>query len=88
MNQKNAKRLRKIAMGMVVSAEQTKPDVKIDRVGYSQDSKTGQIRVKQNTWKGAYKALKVAFKKGTLPKNVRPATTADWNASASSVTAQ
>lgn len=68
MNQKTAKRLRKIALGMVVAAEQSKPDVKIDKVAYTQD-RQGTVRIRQNTWKGAYKALKTAFKKGSLPKN-------------------
>lgn len=79
MNQKTAKRLRKIALGMVMAAEQSKPDVKIARVAYSQDGRTGQVRVKQNTWKGAYKALKIAFKTGTLPKNAGPAPAGEWN---------
>lgn len=69
MNQKTAKRLRKIALGMVVAAEQSKPDAKIAKVAYTQDKRTGQVRIRQNTWKGAYRALKVAFKKGTLPKD-------------------
>lgn len=73
MNQKTAKRLRKIALGMVVAAEQSKPDVKIQRVAYTQDQRTGQIRIKQNTWKSAYRALKRAFKSGSLPRNAAPA---------------
>lgn len=73
MNQKTAKRLRKIALGMVVAAEQSKPDTPIKKVAYRQDQRTGQVRVAQNTWKGAYKALKRAFKTGQLPKNAVPA---------------
>lgn len=73
MNQKTAKRLRKIALGMVVAAEQSKPDLTIEKVAYTQDRKTGQVRVRQNTFKGAYKALKRAFKTGSLPQNAVPA---------------
>lgn len=73
MNQKAARRLRKIAMGMLVAAQQSKPDTTIKKVAHTQDAKTGQIRVAQNTWKGAYKALKRAYKTGQLPKNAVPA---------------
>jgi hypothetical protein len=80
LNQKTAKRLRKIAMGMVVAAQQSKPDTPIKKVAHTQDRKTGQVRVAQNTWKGAYKALKRAFKSGQLPKNVSAPPVAAWNA--------
>ena len=69
MNEKTAKRLRKIAIGMVVAAEQEKKEP-IKKVAYVQDRKTSQIRVAGATWKGAYKALKRGFKTGMLPKNV------------------
>jgi hypothetical protein len=72
MNQKTAKRLRKIAFGMVVAAEEKGKTVQ--KVAYTQDRKTGQIRVASATWKGVYKALKRAFKTGSLPRNaVAPA---------------
>lgn len=64
MNEKTAKRLRHIATGMVVAAEQQ--GKKIDKVVYLQDKKTGQIRVAQQCWKGAYKALKNGIRKAHL----------------------
>jgi hypothetical protein len=68
MNQKTAKHLRQIAMGMVVAAQQQKPDT-IKKVAYRQDRK-GTITVAPNTLKGVYKGLKAAVRKGTLPRNV------------------
>lgn len=62
MNQKTAKRLRKIAYGMVLTAEQSKPDTKISRVAYKRAKNSATITVAPNTWKGAYKALKKAVK--------------------------
>lgn len=69
MNQKNAKRLRKIALGMVVAAEQSKPGTEIKKVAFTQDRKTGQVRVTQHSWKGAYKALKHAFRSGKMSQD-------------------
>ena len=82
MNEKTAKRLRKIAMGMVVAAEEK--GQKIEKVGYVQDTKTGQIRVAKRTWKGAYKALKNGIRKAHLGKawNAALATTAERQAAA------
>ncbi len=58
MNAKTAKKLRKIAVGMVVAAETQDPTKKIERVSYLIHNKTGVVTVAKNTWKGAYKALK------------------------------
>lgn len=55
MNQKTAKRLRAIARGMVVAAEEKGKN--IQQVAYTADRK-GTVAVAKNTWKGAYKALK------------------------------
>lgn len=72
MNQKTAKRLRKIAMGMVVAAEQ-KNGKPIEKVGYvvktgkqRADQHPGTILVAANTWKGAYKALKKGVRSGKM----------------------
>lgn len=67
MSQKAAKRLRKIAIGMVVAAEQSQPGLQIKREAY-QTTKQGTISVTKNTWKGAYKSLKKAIKTGKTPK--------------------
>lgn len=64
MNQKTAKKLRKIALGMVVAAEQQKGE-KIEKVSYVINKK-GTIMVAQNTWKGAYKALKKGVRTGQI----------------------
>jgi hypothetical protein len=55
MNQKTAKRLRKVATGMCVAAEQQGKT--IQRVAYNWD-RAGTMTVAKNTWKGVYKALK------------------------------
>ncbi len=65
MSQKAAKRLRKIAIGMVVAAEQNQPGLQIKRESY-QITKKGTISVAKNTWKGAYKGLKKAVKTGKV----------------------
>ncbi len=72
MNAKTAKKLRKIALGMVVAAEQQKGE-KIDKVSYVTKTKPaegalhpGTIFVAQNTFKGAYKALKKGVRNGTI----------------------
>jgi hypothetical protein len=62
ISQRTAKRLRSIARGMVVAAEE-KTGNPIPKVAYTADKKTGQIRVAQGCWKGAYKALKKGLKK-------------------------
>jgi len=77
MNAKIAKKLRKIALGMVVAAEQN--GKKIEKVVYLQDGKTGQIRVSQQSWKGAYKALKKGLKKQ------HTATVSAWNSKLSTI---
>ena len=55
MNQKTAKKLRQIAFGMVVAAQEQGKEIAKVAHGYN---KRGELRVKQDTWKGAYKALK------------------------------
>jgi hypothetical protein len=62
MNQKTAKRLRAIARGMVVAAEEKGKT--IQQVAYVAERK-GTISVAKNTWKGAYKALKSGVLKDT-----------------------
>jgi hypothetical protein len=71
MNAKTAKRLRKIALGMCVAAEE-KTGKPIAKVGYEQNTKTGNIRVSASTWKGAYKALKRGLKKDALGAAFNP----------------
>lgn len=73
MNAKTAKKLRKIAMGMVVAAEQKngKPIEKVSYVVRSgakarADGHPGTIYVAQNTFKGAYKALKKGVRSGKI----------------------
>lgn len=78
MNEKTAKRLRKIALGMVVAAEEK--GQKIERVAYMQDTRTGQIRVAKKTWKGAYKALKAGLRKAHMATA--------WNQSLATVAAR
>lgn len=63
MNSKTAKKLRKIAMGMVVAAEEKK-GTSIEKVAYVQDTK-GTVTVAKNSWKGAYKALKNGLRKNS-----------------------
>jgi hypothetical protein len=73
MNAKTAKKLRKIAMGMVVAAEQ-KNGKPIEKTGYvvksgakpRADGHPGTIYVASNTFKGAYKALKKAVRTGKI----------------------
>lgn len=71
MNAKTAKRLRKIALGMVVAAEQ-KNGKAIERVTYvtktkaAEGSHPGTIFVASNTFKGAYKALKKGVRTGKI----------------------
>ena len=60
MNSKTARKLRKIALGMVAAAEE-KSGKKIEKTGYVID-KRGTISVASNTWKGAYKALKAGLR--------------------------
>lgn len=64
MNEKTAKRLRKIALGMVVAAEEQ--GQKIERVAYLQNKDNGNIVVAKKTWKGAYKSLKKGLRKATM----------------------
>lgn len=73
MNAKTAKKLRKIALGMVVAAEQ-KNGSPIEKVSYvvksggkpRADGHPGTIYVAQNTFKGAYKALKKGVRTGKI----------------------
>lgn len=55
MNAKMAKRLRKVAAGMVVAAEEK--GKQIQKEAHTAD-RAGTVSVAKNTWKGAYKALK------------------------------
>ena len=64
MNAKTAKKLRKIALGMVVAAEE-KSGKTIARASYV-INKQGTISVASNSFKGAYKALKKGVKTGTI----------------------
>lgn len=57
MNEKTAKRLRKVALGLVVAAEEQKPELKIQRVIYK-TTKSGTRVVTQSSYRGAYLALK------------------------------
>ncbi len=64
MNAKTAKKLRKIAMGLLVAAEQ-QSGTKIKHAAY-EGSDTQ--RVSTNTYKGAYKSLKKGIRGGTITK--------------------
>lgn len=71
VNAKLAKKLRKIALGMVVAAEQK--GTEIEKVSYVTKTKAnpealhpGTIYVASNTWKGAYKALKKGVRNGKI----------------------
>ena len=73
MNAKTAKKLRQIAMGMVVAAEQQQQGSNIERVSYVTKEKApegalhpGTIYVASNSWKGAYKALKKGVRTGKI----------------------
>ena len=75
MNAKTARKLRNIAMAMVVGAEQQ--GNKIERVTYVTKTKApegalhpGTIYVASNTFKGAYKALKKGVRNGTINDSV------------------
>jgi hypothetical protein len=75
MNAKTAKKLRNIAMAMVVGAEQQ--GNQIERVTYVTKAKApegalhpGTIYVASNTFKGAYKALKKGVRNGTINGNM------------------
>lgn len=61
MNAKTARKLRKIAAGMVVAAEQQGQT--IDKVAHKIHPRTGNIMVSEKSWKGAYKALKKGLQK-------------------------
>lgn len=61
MNAKLVKKLRKIATGMVVAAEQ-QDGKKIPKVGYTTDKK-GTVQVSKQSWKGAYIGLKNGIRK-------------------------
>ncbi len=63
MNAKNAKKLRKIALGLAVAAEQ-KSGKQINKVSYTTNGTT--VEVAAGTHKGAYKALKKGFKNGVI----------------------
>lgn len=63
MNAKNAKKLRKIALGLAVAAEQ-KSGKQINKVSYTTNGTT--VEVEAGTCKGAYKALKKGFKSGVI----------------------
>jgi len=72
MNAKTAKKLRKIAFGMVVAAEQRSAEQALKKDGAAPKpiarvsyviNRAGTVSVAQNTWKGAYKALKKGLKK-------------------------
>ena len=72
MNAKTAKKLRQIAMGMVVAAEQQQGN-NIERVSYVTKEKApegalhpGTIYGASNSWKGAYKALKKGVRTGKI----------------------
>lgn len=67
MNTKLAKKLRKIAMGMVAAAEEQ--GTAIEKVSYM-INKAGTITVAKNTWKGAYKALKKGMRNAPLDKSL------------------
>lgn len=71
MNAKTVKKLRQIAMAMVVGAEQQ--GNKIERVSYVTKEKApegalhpGTIYVSSNSWKGVYKVLKKGVRTGKI----------------------
>jgi ribosomal protein L4 len=64
MNAKTAKKLRKIALGMVVAAEE-KSGKTIAKASHVVN-KQGTISVAANSCKGAYKALKKGVKAGGI----------------------
>ena len=61
MNAKLVKKLRKIATGMVVAAEQQNGK-QIPKVAYNTDKK-GTVHVSKQSWKGAYIGLKNGIRK-------------------------
>jgi hypothetical protein len=65
MNAKTAKKLRKIALGMAVAAEQS--GTTVQPVKYI-TSRTGVTTVPKNTLRGAYKSLKDGLQNRTLVK--------------------
>lgn len=65
MNSKTAKKLRKIALGLVVTAEQ-QSGTKIQNSAYKTTGNT--LEVSTNTYKGAYKALKKGVRTGNITK--------------------
>lgn len=71
MNGKTAKKLRKIAFGMVLAAEQAGKS--INKVMYVTNNR-GSIVVAPNTWKGLYKDLKKASRKDRQGKSTQEAT--------------
>lgn len=71
MNSKLAKRLRSIALGLTVAADDHKRkegQSLTTKIAYKVD-RHGSVIVAPNSWKGAYKALKRAAKTGKLPVN-------------------
>jgi hypothetical protein len=71
MNAKLVKKLRRIALGMVVAAEAQDKTKKIERVAYV-TARNGQIEVARNSWKGAYKALKKGLRSVNLSAAYNP----------------
>lgn len=63
MNARLAKKLRKIALGMVAAAEE-KTGKQIEKVSYLIND-AGTVTVAKNSWKGAYKALKNGVRKNS-----------------------
>lgn len=65
MNAKTAKKLRRIALGMAVAAEQ-KNGKPVEKVSYKLNQRTGNISVDASSYKGAYKALKNGVNSGII----------------------